>query len=325
MSARISVVIPTHERPRLLARCLHALAHQDLPAADFEIVVVHDGPGDDTRRSVAEWRTRLGQRGPELVYAELPERSGPAAARNLGARRASAPLLAFTDDDTVPDRGWLAAGLEALHSGADAAAGRIVMPLPRQPTDYERDAARLATAEFVTANCFCRAPVLASLGGFDERFALAWREDSDLHFRLLEAGAVVVRAPAAVVVHPVRPARFGVSVAQQRKIAFDALLYKKHRALYRARIRRAPRWDYYTIVAALLAALAALAAGAPRAALAFAAAWAVLTALLCAARLRDTARTRRHVLETLLTSALIPPVAVFWRIRGSLKYRVAFL
>ena len=49
---------------------------------------------------------------------------------------------------------------------------------------------------------------LAAVGGFDERFRAAWREDSDLLFTLLERGGRVVPIPAAIVVHPVRTARY---------------------------------------------------------------------------------------------------------------------
>src|SRR5690606_30571680 len=115
-------------------------------------------------------------------------RHGPAAARNVGWRAARCEVVAFTDDDCIPDPGWLAAGTRAVEQGFAAATGRVVVPLPDAPTDYERDAAGLARAEFVTANCFCRRSVLEALGGFDERFSAAWREDSDLHFALLRAG-----------------------------------------------------------------------------------------------------------------------------------------
>src|SRR5690606_28767157 len=141
----------------------------------------------------------------EAVHAT----QGPAGARNVGWRTAAAPIIAFTDDDTVPEPGWLQGGLEAMASGADAATGRVIMPLPERPSDYERDAARLEGAEFVTANCFVRKAALEAIGGFDERFTSAWREDSDLHFSLLEQGRSIVPAPAAVIVHPLRPARFG--------------------------------------------------------------------------------------------------------------------
>jgi len=54
-------------------------------------------------------------------------------------------------------------------------------------------------------------------------------------------------------------------------------------------------------------------------------AWALLTGRFCARRLRGTARTPRHLAEMIATSALIPPLAVYWRLRGALRYRVLFL
>jgi glycosyltransferase involved in cell wall biosynthesis len=318
MTLRVSVVVPTHGRPALLSRCLAALAAQTLPRADYEVIVVSDGP-DASTRAALESSART------VRHLVLARRSGPAAARNAGWRKARAPVVAFTDDDTVPDPGWLAAGVDALDAGCDAVTGRIVMPIPRTPTDYERDAARLADSEFVTANCFVRVAMLRAIGGFDERFKLAWREDSDLHFGLLARGAVVRRSPAAVVVHPVRPAPWGVSLAQQRKVLFDALLYKKHRRLYRQRIRRAPRLDYYAAVVTLLATVAALAAAAPEIGFAAAALWLALTVRLAARRLAGTQREWRRVAEMLVTSAAIPPLAVFWRVVGAVRYRVVFL
>src|SRR3954462_4473632 len=219
----VSVVVPTCGRADLLARCLQALENQTLARSHYEIIVADD--------------------------SEL--RSGLAAARNRGWRRARAPIVAFTDDDTVPAHDWLERGLEAMEGGVDAASGRIVMPIPATPTDYERDAQGLERSEFVTANCLVRKRVLERLGGVDEGFRIAWGEDSDLHFRLLQFRARVVHAPGAVVVHPVRPAPWGVSVKQQRKVMYNALLFKKHRRLYRERIRGSGRWDYYLIVASL--------------------------------------------------------------------------
>ncbi len=204
-----------------------------------------------------------------------------------------------------------------MKDSVDAAAGRIVMPIPSEPTDYERDAQGLERSEFVTANCFVRRRVLERLNGFDEGFRLAWREDSDLHFRLLRIGARLVHAPRAVVVHPVRPAGWGVSLRQQKKVMYDALLFKKHRQLYRARIRAGARWDYYAIVAAL----AVAAAGFTPALIL----WLVLALRFFVQRLRGASKRPSHLLEMLVTSLLIPPLAVFWRLAGALRYRVAFL
>jgi glycosyltransferase involved in cell wall biosynthesis len=293
----VSVVIPSCGRPELLERCLAALGRQSLDPACFEVIVI-----DDSRT-----------------------RHGPAVARNIGWRRAQAPIIAFTDDDTEPGEDWLLHGLQAFTEGVDAVTGRVIMPVPETPTDYERDARGLERGEFVTANCFVRKDMLEEVGGFDENFRLAWREDSDLQFRLLQCGARIVHAPDALVVHPVRPAPWGVSLRQQRKVMFDALLFKKHRRLYRERIRATPRWDYYAIVGSLALALTFLATGVESAFLLALVCWLVLTARFCAQRLRGTARTWRHVLEVALTSMLIPPLAVFWRLVGALKFRVGFV
>jgi GT2 family glycosyltransferase len=293
----VSVVVPTCGRPELLGRCLDALSRQTLDPRLFEIIVV-----DDSRT-----------------------RHGPAVARNRGWRRSRAPIIAFTDDDTEPRPDWLANGLNAFRRDVEAVSGRVVMPVPDVPSDYERDARGLERGEFVTANCFCRREILEEVGGFDEQFRLAWREDSDLQFRLLQAGARIVHAPDAAVVHPVRPAPWGVSIRQQRKVMFDALLYKKHRKLYRERIRRTPRWDYYAITALLAAALLSFLMGLEGLFVASLLLWMSLTAAFCAKRLRGTSRSWSHVLEMALTSMLIPPLAVFWRMVGSLKFRVAFV
>lgn len=323
MNLAVSVVVPTYRRPELLRRCLAALAEQDLAPEGFEVVVA-DNAGD--KATAAQVTACNGPGRPVFRYVAAAASRGPAAARNAGWRSARAEVIAFTDDDCVPDRSWLRAALAGLaQNAADAGWGRIAMPLPERPTDYERNEAGLERAEFATANCFCRRAALAAVGGFDERFTLAWREDADLFFALLEHGCRVCRVPEALVVHPVRPGRWGLSLAQQRKSEYNALLYKKHPELYRRKIQAAPPWNYYASVAALLAAAAGAVAGVPLVTAVGGAAWALLTARFCARRLRGTSHAPGHVAEMIVTSALIPPLAVFWRLRGAVRFGVPFL
>jgi glycosyltransferase involved in cell wall biosynthesis len=323
MSVHVSVVVPTFRRPDLLARCLRALAQQDLSPEDYEVLVADDAASPDTRGQVetfaAEAKPRL------FRYLAVTGHHGPAAARNAGWRAARGEVIAFTDDDTVPDPSWLRAGLEALTDGPDGVWGRIIVPLSQAPTDYERNEAGLERAEAATANCFYRRAALEAVGGFDERFTAAWREDADLFFTLLERGYRIEKASKAVVVHPVRPAPWGVSLGQQRKSRFNALLYQKHPNLYRQRIQARPPWNHYATVAALLLTVALIAAGRLLGALVPAAVWLGLTAEFFLRRLRGTSHSPRHVLEMAWTSVLIPPLAVFWRLRGALEYRVRFL
>src|SRR5689334_14761204 len=103
----ISVVIPTFKRPELLHKCLAAIYRQLYPECAFEVVVVSDGPDPLTE----QFARSFGEKHPDFCFAfySLPTHRGPAAARNFGWRQTSGDLVIFTDDDCVPDSGWLAA------------------------------------------------------------------------------------------------------------------------------------------------------------------------------------------------------------------------
>lgn len=319
----VSVVIPTCRRPDLLQRCIDALLHQVGIKGAIELIVV-----DDARlMPLGPPRHYLCPSGPvqmRVLYPP-PGRRGPAAARNAGWRAAHSQFIAFTDDDTVPDPGWLAEGLHAMHAGVDAAWGRVVVPLPPRPTDSERNVGGLHGAEFVTANCFVRRDALALVDGFDERFARPWREDSDLYFNLLERGLEVVPVATAIVVHPARRAAPATALRQHRNLLYEALLYKKHPRLYREKISSGPPHRYY--LALLLGGLAigGMAAGQPALAGLGAAGWTGLTLWLTARRLAGGSRHWLNVADVVLSTPLIPVVAVFWRLLGAFRYRVPFV
>lgn len=343
-SYRISVVVPTFQRPDLLDRCLTALIRQEVDPATYEIIVVDDANSPETRQQVERWRQRIGgdvaliarilprEEGQcqlpcrhTIRYLPVADSHGPAAARNLGWRAASGEIIAFTDDDCLPTPGWLKAGVNSFREGVVGVSGRVIVPLSGIPTDYELNAERLAHSKFVTANCFYRRNALAAVGGFDERFATAWREDSDLMFTLLENNAKLLCVPEAVVVHPIRPAQWGISLRQQRKSMYNALLYKKHPVLYRQTIQIMPPWHYYCIVAAFLVALLSPLFRVEGIALIATSLWLGMTGRFCIQRLRCTSHKPRHILEMIMTSVFIPPLAVFWRLIGAIKFRVFFL
>ncbi|HEU4684761.1 MAG TPA: glycosyltransferase [Nitrospira sp.] len=320
-----SVVIPTYRRSALLRECLAALCRQTLGTSRYEIIVVDDGLELATKREVEAWQRSPSS--PPLFYLTSPgPRRGPAAARNIGWKAATGSIIAFTDDDCRPRPDWLAAGTSLFSDPEISGAwGRIVVPLPEDPTDYERNTAGLEEAPCATANCFYRRSALIAVGGFDERFTAAWREDSDLQFSFLEKGYRLTPVSEAVVEHPVRPASWGVSIRQQRNNLFNALLFKKHPILYRRFIQASPPWDYYINVAALLGTAAGSAVEWSLLSATAFLVWILGVGRFCSRRLRHTSRRRAHIAEMLLTSALIPPVAVYWRLKGAVKYRVAFL
>ncbi|HXL55663.1 MAG TPA: hypothetical protein VN958_05365 [Chitinophagaceae bacterium] len=86
----------------------------------------------------------------------------------------------------------------------------------RNPTDFERNTALLEHVDFVTANCACTKKALEKIGGLDEDFTMAWREDSAFEFDLLENDITIIKVNEAIIVHPVRTA-WGISIMEQKK------------------------------------------------------------------------------------------------------------
>ena len=212
-SASISIVIPTRDRPGALDSCLGALAEQTLSPERFEVVVVDDGGvvelGDLVDRHRDSLRISLNRR----VH------SGPAAARNAGAEVARGEVLAFTDDDCLPDADWLAAITAAVErSPGSIVGGKTVNALVSNRCAeasqsvithmYEDGLRRTGELPFVTSNNLALdRELFDTLGGFDASFPEAAAEDRDLSARCTASGGSLVYEPAALVrhAHPLDP------------------------------------------------------------------------------------------------------------------------
>lgn len=313
-----TVVVPTVGRDRL-ADLLGDLARAHGPRPS-EVIVVDDRVRPSTPIT-EQFRV------PDGTRVLLSGGRGPAAARNTGRRAADTPWVAFLDDDVRLGPAWcadLVADLERLGPDVAASQARIDVPLPghRRPTDDERDTAGLADARWITADMAYRADALAAVGGFDERFGRAYREDADLAVRVRAAGfrlAVGTRTTT----HPVRARGPLASLRAQAGNADDALMRRKHGRRWRDVIDAGPGRpaQHATTVAAAVAALAALLSGRRRPAAAAGAVWLAATAEFAARRIAPGPRTPREIGTMLLTSVLIPPAAVAHRLRGELRAR----
>ena len=323
MERKISVIVPTYKRSELLIRCLNALLNQSIGKGTYEIIVVSDGPDPITAEAIEMW---TGFIHPKVSYYGLPERRGPAAARNYGWMKATGELVAFTDDDCIPDKDWLASLVAAYHDEDELViSGQVIVPLPETPTDFELNTSHLETAEFITANCACTKKALLETGGFDERFEQAWREDSDLHFKIIQHDIPVKKVINAVVVHPVRKAPWGISIKEQRKGMYNALLYKKFPELYKSRIKSKAPLNYYAMIFAFLTGCTLLLMKSEFLALISFSVWLILLVLFISRRLASTSHSPEHVAEMIVTSIFIPFLSVYWQFYGGLKYRVLFL
>jgi hypothetical protein len=180
----------------------------------------------------------------------------------------------------------------------------------------------LETSSFITADIAYRRSVLEEVGGFDERFRRAYREDADLALRVLAHGYSIVEGERTVL-HPPGAAPPWVSVALQTGNADDALMDALHGRAWRERAR-APRGRvrrHVATTAAGLVAAAAAVAGKRLVAVAAGAVWAGGTAELAHARISPGPKTVGETTAMLATSVAIPPAATFWRGVGLLRRR----
>jgi len=219
----VSVIIPTRNKKDDLRRCLQAVLAQQLHGA-FEVLVCDDGSTDGTPEWIGRWfasESRL------RCLSQAPR--GPAAARNLGIRRARAPLIAMTDDDTIPQPGWLealrvAAGFQGPPDGVLGVEGRVTAGRPLGPC--ETAPVNDSGGVYLTCNALYRRDALIEAGGFDERFPFPAFEDCDLAARIGHRG--IAWAPDAVVVHPPRLVTWQTMLARFRYLPWAMVTARRY-------------------------------------------------------------------------------------------------
>jgi len=319
MKNDVTVVIPTIGRPAL-HRLLSALHADDGPQPD-SVIVVDDRPAsraDPLPLPLAADVTVLRSGG-----------RGPAAARNTGWRAATTSWVCFVDDDVALTSGWcaalaadLAAAEEACAAGSQATLE--VLGGPSIPTDDERRTHRLADARWITADMAYRRDALVAVGGFDERFPRAFREDSDLALRVVRTGRTIVEGGRRCI-HPVAPATLLSSVRAQRGNADNALLRRKFGFRWRTLIGEGPgRMPAHIVTTA--AGVCALLTGAlrcRRVGSVAAVSWLMLTGQFTWSRFRAGPLSVDQLWRLAITSAMIPPTAVWHRLVGEWRFRNA--
>lgn len=207
---RVSVVIATYGRPEKLLRLMERLADQTLPSRDYEVVVVDDGSPEPMAPHLEKLTT------PFALHALVQANAGPASARHRGIEVARGDLLVIIDDDMHIEPGFLEAHADHHPEGTRNVVLGPILPkdqpsglpllerynhqrLRRWSSEMAAGRATLLGTNVCTGNVSLRRADYLAVGGFDPVLPLS--EDAELGLRLEAAGAALVWAENAAVLH----------------------------------------------------------------------------------------------------------------------------
>ncbi|MEM7058276.1 MAG: glycosyltransferase [Pseudomonadota bacterium] len=202
IAPRVSVVLLTHRRPHLLSRVVHGIAQLDYP--DFEFVVVGDLPSIHDYGLRSEWASRI-------RYAQLEEQN-VCKSRNIGIALSSGEIVAFCDDDAVPEPNWLSELVlpfqtDAVGAVAGAVRGADGVRMEwsggwfdrtghETPANWTKGIKIASSKSQITKSRFLalmgvntafRRKALVGVGGFDEAYHY-YLDETDMALRLARAG-----------------------------------------------------------------------------------------------------------------------------------------
>jgi len=219
----VSVVIPTYERTNDLRVCLHSLKEEfQVDSPNYEIIVTDDSRSDISRKMVE-------REFPDVSWGK-GKQNGPAGNRNAGVSRATGEWIVFIDDDCIADTRYISAYCNAILQNPETILfeGKIYPDRPRR-TWAECCPENSNGGMFWTSNLCVRKSTFLEIGGFDERFRVAY-EDIDFAYRIKSKGFKSRFIKNASVCHPWRTLKYEGNNWKPKGFEISELLLfiKKH-------------------------------------------------------------------------------------------------
>ncbi len=225
---KASIIIPAFNAEKGIGKCLTSLQKQEFK--DFEVIVVDDGSSDNTGKAAKSFKG---------VRVLRQKNSGPAVARNNGAKEAKGDIIIFTDSDCVLDKNWLREMLKPFEDKSVAGVQGTYRTRQKEivarliQLEIEKNHERMGKRKLIdfmgTYSAAYRKVVFLEMNGFDTSFPIASGEDTDLSFRVSAAGHKMMFNDKALVFHT-----HPTSLWKYLKIKFfrafwRTKVYKKHK------------------------------------------------------------------------------------------------
>ncbi|MDR0558048.1 MAG: glycosyltransferase [Treponema sp.] len=209
MNKTVSIVICTYNRAHQLNRTLNSL--KNLAYKNFEVVVVNGPSTDNTRDVLARYEGK--------IKTGANSQTNLSISRNIGIELSAGEIIAFIDDDAIPDKYWLDDILSLFEDGVGGVGGKVFGPdgnvqfnrgyvdiwgwgnafSENASVDYNNPTGRLFNYIMGTNSCFLK-KIILEVGGFDE-YIDYYLDESDLCVRIIKAGYKIMYHPRAYVYH----------------------------------------------------------------------------------------------------------------------------
>ncbi len=227
----ISIIIPAYNAEKTIGKTIEALLKQNYPKKKYEIIIIDDGSKDNTCSVVSKYPVKMVK----------IKHSGPAKARNFGAKKSKGNIIIFTDADCVPSKNWIKNMVEPFKtpdivgvSGTYKTSNSNKFMAKFSGYEIEQRHEKMKKQKYIdfigTFSAAYKKDVFAKFGGFDTKFKTSSGEDPELSFRIAKAGLKMIFQPKAFVYHP-HPDTLWRYLKQkyQRAVWRNLLYWSKHK------------------------------------------------------------------------------------------------
>ena len=198
---KYSVIVPAYNAMNTLEACLKSLNQQSTNNEEYEVIIVDDCSTDRTSDIAKQFPIRYFRQ----------QNQGPATARNKGAQEAKGEIILFTDSDCMPQNNWIEEMVKPFDDPKVMAVKGVYKTNQKALTarfaqiEFEERFEMLKKVESIdmvdTYSAGYRKSIFLSLGGFDPSFPVANNEDTELSYKMSQAGHKMVFNPNAIVYH----------------------------------------------------------------------------------------------------------------------------